>query len=251
MSSQTHSIELSSELILAYRKMVEDRYQYDRLKRKYVLPKSINEAKVNELKAYFLNYIYPELATRKILDEAFESLDGHIKNPEHLFRLLIDSSMIVLRYGTSLPKILRAGIKALQSYRKATKFEKLLNVKAINSNVVAPIDQSKLERLIAALPYQEIEAFIKDGQDLFQIILDKELVEKILKIMESLISKMKKHTNVYSIQEIRGLELGYKIIFGGRELLDGISQQDQLNLLDLIVTIERDAFEQMRSGEQG
>ena len=68
--------------------------------------------------------------------------------------------------------------------------------------------------------------------------------------MESLIAKMKKRTNVYSIQEVRGLELGYKIIFAGRALLDGISPQDQMKLLDLIVTIERDAFERMKSANQ-
>lgn len=238
--------EFAAELISGYRKLVDQRYQYDELKQLHHIPSSITKKKVEELKTYFLEYIYPEYSTRQVLNEAFDSLDGHIKHPEHLLRLLIDSSAIIFRYGRSLPKILRAGIKALQSFRKATKFEKILIKTAKNNQIRIPFDEAKIKMLVATLSDKEIEDFIKDGQDLFQVILDRPLVEKILKIMDTLIAKMLKRPNVYAQAEVEGLRMGYKIIEGGYSLLEGIPTSEQTQLLDLIVNIERDAFNKIK-----
>lgn len=237
---------ISKEFISGYRLMIDERYNYDLLIERYTLPPTISKEKVLELKGYFLNYIYPEYSTRQVLDQAFDSLDGHIKNPAHLFRLLIDSTSVIMKYGTSLPKILKAGIKALFSFRNATRFEQKLINMALQSEVTPPFTIDKVKHLIATLPAEEINQFIEDGKDLFGIILDRDLVKKIINIMDALIDKMKKRPKIYSVIEVNGLELGKQIISQGYHLLDGIPLHHQQDLLELIVLIERSAYNDIR-----
>lgn len=239
-------ITTTKALIAGYRQMIDERYLFEQLNKRYTLPPSIDIKKVLQLKAYFLHYIYPEYSTRQVLDQAFDSLDGHIKNPAYLLRLLIDSTGIMLRYGTSLPKILRAGIKALLSFRNATRFEQKLIKQALDSEMVPPISVDNVKQLIATLPENEIEQFIDDGKSLFEIILDRDLVQKIINIMDALIERMKKRTNIYSALEINGLELGKQVISEGFHLLDGVPIDHQKDLLDLIVLIERSAYSDIR-----
>ncbi|MFT5231488.1 MAG: hypothetical protein ACI97R_001562, partial [Candidatus Azotimanducaceae bacterium] len=47
------------EIIEGYRNTICHRYQYENIKKTYDLPASIDEATVNQLREYFLNYMYP------------------------------------------------------------------------------------------------------------------------------------------------------------------------------------------------
>ena len=49
-----------NEVIIGYRNVIYQRYQYPSLQKKFRLPDSINEETVNQLREYFLNYIYPQ-----------------------------------------------------------------------------------------------------------------------------------------------------------------------------------------------
>jgi len=50
--------DILNEIIIGYRKVIDDRYQYENLKVKYKLPDSINASIVKEVKYFFLNYIF-------------------------------------------------------------------------------------------------------------------------------------------------------------------------------------------------
>ncbi len=228
------------EIILGYRNVIEERYQYEILKKKHDFPETINKEIVDDIKDYFLTYVYPDLEQRKELNEAFSSLDDFIKNPEKLLNLVLDSFELVFTHGRHLPKVFNAGLKAMKSFRGATKFENALVVKAINKNIEPPYTTSKINTLIQLLPYQEIEGFMKNTETFFNIIYDKELVEKIKEIISFLISKMKMKLKIFSKKEIIGLELALETITKGEQMLDKLTKQDQKILTEFVLKIEKD-----------
>lgn len=235
--------KILEEIIEGYRNSIYQRYQYQNIKSKYEIPESINEETVNLLRDYFLNYIYPEYNKRAELNEAFKSLDNYIKHPQKLLRILLGASMLIFKYGRHLPKILNAGLKAMKSFKTAAGFENNFVDEAIKNKIKAPYDLSKIEILIKLLPRKEIEKFIDVSQSLFEILHDRILIEKIKEVIQYLILVMKKEEKIYSLSQIRGLEIGLEMLNEGDKLFNRLTKEDQHNLVYLIIEIEKDMLD--------
>jgi hypothetical protein len=237
--------EILEQIIIGYRNVIEERYQYHKLKQHYNFPETINENVINNIKNYFLTYVYPDIEQRKELNEAFSSLDDFIKHPEKLLNLVIDSMKLIFSHGRHLPKIFNAGLKAMKSFRGATKFENNLAKKAKKTKVSPPYSIDKINSLIILLPHKDIEEFMANTETFFNIIYDKILVEKIKEIIAFLIIKMKKKPNVFSKKEITGLELALITISKGEELLNQLNEEDQEILISSVLKIEKDNLNQI------
>ncbi|MBT8219090.1 MAG: hypothetical protein KJP00_04670 [Bacteroidia bacterium] len=237
--------QLYQSVIEGYRNLIKERYQYDLLIKQYDVPKTFTEDKFNKLEHYFLNYIYPSIDKRKELDDAFESLDGHIKNPKYLLSVLVDSFGILFKYGTSLPKILRTGIKALHSFRNASQFEEELVQEAVRSGLKTPLDTADIRALVGGLSRPKVNKFIDESLALFETLHDRRLVTQVIDIVDNIIIKMKKKSHIYPREELRGLELGREIIVIGNRLFDQLEPREQQLLFELVVRIERDALDDM------
>ena len=230
--------EISASVIEAYRVLISERYQYDYLTRAYDIPQSFDTDRIELFRNFFLDYIYPPLEKRQELDQAFESLDRHIKNPKNLLSILVDSSSILFKFGRHLPKILNAAIKALRSFRRANRFEDQIANRASNRALQLPISQDDLKSLIASLPKSDVMGFINESKSLFELIQDKKLVVKIIDLLTQLINKMKKN-KVYSAAEINGFQIGLNIISGSYELFNSLRPTEAKLLFELGVHIER------------
>lgn len=239
--------KVSQEIIIGYRKLVEERYQFNKLIKKYDLPETVTEDDINNVRDYFLTYVYPDIAQRKELDEAFKTLDGYIKKPEKLLNILLDSFKLIFSHGKHLPKIFGAGLQAMKSFRGATKFEKSLTQIAIDKKVKYPYSSKKINGLIKELPYKEVQEFIKNTEAFFNIIYDKILVEKIKEVIAHIIAKMKKKPKLFTSTEIKGLELALETIEQGERILDTLSQEEQEILVEFVVKIEKQNLEEIYS----
>ncbi|MGK0389754.1 MAG: hypothetical protein ACI94Y_002499 [Maribacter sp.] len=237
--------EVLHEVIIAYRHVIEERYDFESIIKIYEIPDSFDEERVDIFRAFFLNHIYPLPEKRDELDAAFHSLDNYIKQPEKLLRILIDSSSLLFKYGRHLPKILRAGLKALKSFRAATHFEnKLLNT-AMSMELDMPYNNDDINTFILSLSINDINEFIENNESLFDTLHDRTLIIKILEIVEHLILKMKKRPKIYSTEEIRGLEIGRDIIRKGNALFDQLSDEEQEQVFKFVLAIERDHLEEL------
>ena len=233
------------EIIEGYRRTIEHRYMYENIKNNYVIPNSITEGTVNQLRHYFLDYIYPEYETRVELDKAFKSLDDYIKHPQKLFRILLDASILVFNYGRHLPKIFKSGLKAMKSFRAAAKFEDTFVELAIQKDIKAPFDQSKINTLLKNLPRKDIEAFIDVSQSLFETLHDQSQVNKIIEIMEYLIGITNQKSKTYTKSQIKGLEIALELLIEGNKLFNNLDTEDKKKLVYLITNIERDVLDQI------
>lgn len=245
MSQNKAKKEVLHEVIIAYRNVIKERYNFENITEVYEIPDSFDKERVDIFRAYFLQHIYPLPERREELDDAFNSLDNYIKHPEKLLRILIDSSSLLFKYGRHLPKILKAGLKALKSFRAATNFENNLVATAMSMEVETPYDNEDINSFISSLSISDIDNFIENNESLFETLHDRELITKILEIVEHLIAKMKKRPKIYSEQEVRGLEIGRDIIKEGNALFDQLSIEEQEQVFDFVLAIERDHLEDL------
>ncbi len=250
MAEKLSKKAMLNEVILGYRKVINDRYQYDNINSKYKLPDSFDEAKVAAFRSYFLDYLYPAPAQREELNDAFQSLDNYIKNPEKLLRILMDSASLIFKYGRHLPKILRAGIRALRSFRTGVNFENKLVLQAQSLDCQPPFNNEDINTFIGGLSPNEVEQFIENNEALFETVKDRVLVEKIKEIVEHLIAKMRERPNVYTAEEIKGLEIGRDIIVKGDALFDNLSETDQQLIFETVLKIERDVLEDIFANKE-
>jgi hypothetical protein len=243
MQEKLSEKQVFNEIIRGYRIVINDRYQYKNLKEKYQLPNSFDPERVALFRNYFLDNLYPDIEKREELNDAFDSLDNYIKKPEKLLRLIIDSGSLIFKYGRHLPGISKAGIRALKSFVTANRFESKLVEKALEFQLAPPYKKEELDILIKSLSFKEIEEFIDSTKVLFETLNDRVMVKKIIEIVQYLINRMKKHPEVYSAVEIRGLEIGFEIIEQGNILFEQLPKADQEQIFDFVVKIERDVLE--------
>ena len=234
-----------NQIIIGYRELITQRYQYENLQTKYALPVTMDKQLVKRLRTYFLDYIYPDIKKRAELNKAFKSLNDYIENPKKLIRILFDSSKLLFTHGIHLPKILNTGLKALSTYKTATKFEYTLAEKAIENQISGPFDIIKIKSLLHSISRKEIDAFIESCQLLFKTLHDRKLMNHLKEIISYLIKKMKDKTNIYSPSEIKGLEFGMELLMKGDFLFNQLTPTDQQRMIELIIKIETDALNEI------
>lgn len=243
--SEATDKEILDGVIIGFRNLINDRYQYENISTKYDIPESFDAERVDRYRHFFLEQVYPDPEKRELLDEAFKSLDNYLKNPDKLVRILLDSVAVVLRHGRSIPRLMGAGIKAFKSFRIATAFEEKLVRKAKSSSKLPPYSEDDINSFITALRRKEIDEFIDNTRTLLELLYDRALVREIITIIEELITRMKKSKRGYSDTEIGGLEIGLEMLTEGNKLFDELSREDQLRIFDIIIHIEVDYLEQL------
>ena len=245
MPKQHSDKEILNGVIVGFRNLLSERYQFKNISGKYDIPASFDEERVDRYRNFFLEQVYPDPEKRELLDEAFKSLDNYLTHPDKLVRILLDSVAVVLRHGRSIPRLMGAGMKAFKSFRIATAFEEKLVRKAKSSGKLPPYSEEDINSFITALRRKEIDDFIDNTRALLELLYDRALVQEIIKIIQELLTKMKKARNGYSKAEIGGLEIGLEMLTEGNKLFDELSREDQLRIFDIIIHIEVDYLEKL------
>ena len=189
MSKDLSNQQIHTEIIIGYRKVIANRYTYANLTKVKDIPTAFDEEKISAFRDYFLTYLYPAPERRAELDDAFDQLDGYIKNPSKLLSIIMDSASLIWKYGRHLPKILNAGLKTLKSFRAGSVFEANLIQAARDLELSPPYNQSDIYAMIQSLSPTEIETFIQNNEVLFENLHDRVLVKKVEEIVVALIKK--------------------------------------------------------------
>jgi len=239
--------QILREVIIGYRKVISERYQFDRISEQYHIPESFTEERVTRYRNYFLTYVYPPPEVRDELNVAFNSLDNFILNPHKVLRVLMDSTMVLLKHGRHIPKILRTSIKAFRSFKIATAFENELVKTAFAKKLQAPFCTEDIHSMIKGLSHKEIDEFIDMNRSMLETLYDRKLMKEITEIVEHIVRNMKRHASSYSVAEINGLEIGLNMIKEGNTLFEQLSKADQLQIFNLMISMEVDTLEEIFS----
>lgn len=227
--------------------MVNDRYEYKYLKKNYQLDESITKELTDEVRLYFLNYVYPDASQREMLNKAFTDLDKHIKNPLHILKLVGDASGLILKFGFQFPKALKAGLQTLNSFKTARELETELSKNAENLKLKYPISQEDVKLLISKIQQKKLEKFIDSFQDLLNSLTDTKLLKKTIEIMDLLIEKMKLQKGFFSADEIKAIDLGKNILEAGYSIFKNLSEKQKKLMIELILNNERNFIKSLKA----
>ena len=237
--------EILNGVIIGFRNLINERYQYTELQAKYDLPESLDVERMELYRDFFLEQVYPHPEKRELLDEAFKSLDNYLTHPDKMMRIVFDSAAILFKHGSSVPKLLSAGMKAFRSFRTATEFEAKLVRKARKSGKAPPYSNDDVNEFIVSLRKKEIDDFVANTTALLELLYDRRLMREVLQILSELIAKMKRSPRSYSQTEIDGLQIGFDMLKEGNHLFDSLPQSDQRKVLNIIIAIEVDVLEDL------
>ncbi len=232
-------------LIDGYHELIRNRYQYDHIISRYSLPSTVTADKMDQIRDFFLENIYPTTEKRKLLEKSFYSLDRHLKRPGHILKMLMDARGGLLHLGWQFPKAMKVAFKTLKSFRSASKLEKMLVESAFVNETHPPYEMKDIRYLISTVPKDQIYNFIDEGMVLFNTLYDRNLVRKILLAIQHVIKVMKKKNEFYSQDEIAGMELGLKVLQDGNKLFEALSPPEQKIIFQLIRKIETDSAEEI------
>lgn len=243
-SSKVLHHPLFPEFIHLYQKSLVSRYSKENLKN-YPEFQSISKETIEELMYFFLEYLYPTYEKRKKLDAAFDALSGFVNHPSKIWGILGNLAMSIFRFGKHFPMALKAGMSALHSYVTAHSFEEEL-VLALDGQEHPKefLERADaMEKLISSVEKSKADAFRNDVGALFSIFSDKELVRKIILIMEDILVKMESKRSLYTENDKNGISLGVSILKEGRKIFDLLKKEEMVLVLQAIDKIEEDYYQ--------
>ena len=248
MSEQISETELLNEVIVAYRKMLEKRYQYDSICELFHVPESFTRERVDQFRNYFLDYVYPSPDVRAELEEAFKSLDNFVLQPGKVLQVLMDSTFVLLKHGRQIPRIMKTGLKAFQSFKSATTFENQLVKAAVEKGIKPPFLEKDLQKMIRNLSRKEIDKFIEVNRSMLETLYDRKLMKEITEVITAVSKNMNKHPSVYSSAELTGLQMGLDMITQGNQLFVQMNKVEQNQIFNLIIAVEESVLEEIFNG---
>jgi hypothetical protein len=212
----------------------------------YPSSKTISTEKIEELIEYFLVLLYPPIEERRRLDLAFQSLSGFVHSPSKLWGILGSIGSAIWSLGRDLGGAFRAGMAALQSYVNAHKLEHELYLHAIpiwnSGHSIKNIDD--LEYLMKNISPETADEFREEIVLLFKCLGDRNLLLKIISIMEKILKTMKQKPSLYHKPDIDGIEIGLNILNRGFVMFEKLSKEEIQNIILTIDSVERDYFHQ-------
>ncbi|MCO5248012.1 MAG: hypothetical protein M9887_03565 [Chitinophagales bacterium] len=223
-----------SHIIEKFRDMVNKRYQYDELKKRFNLPSNINEEVIDDVKEYFLGTIYPDFAERQRLEAAFGNLANYMKQPRKIWGLFGNMTTAVFKFGRHFFQAFKAGLASLDSFLGAKKFEQNMAAIANKNNIHPPISDEEYEKCYHLMQKSEIEKFIHDIKSLFGAMVNTPLLLKTLEILDNVVETMKKKPHIYPQDDIDGILLGRSLLNRGYELFSKYDEDTKQKMVEVI-----------------
>lgn len=233
-----------AELIEAYRHNIHCKYSQANLA-KYPEFVVLPPEKLETLIQYFLDLVYPSYEKRKELDRAFSSLKHFVHSPSKVFHLLTGLGFSLWTMGRYLPEAFSAGIMALHSYLNAHALEDLLldASKPFLRRGESIRDEKIFRILLKTIPPEKADLFRKETTALFRTLTHRQVVDRIIRILEVLVAKMESHPDVYTEQDRSGIGHGLYILREGRRLLETLTDSESEIVVRAIDRIEEDYYQ--------
>lgn len=230
---------MRNAIIQNYRALIDERYQFNAIKKKEGFPKILKKESVEKFKDFFLNYLYAPPAQRQKLDDAFKQLESYISHPQKIMGIIGNLAFSIFKFGSTLPLALRAGKSALNTHLAARNFEASLEAAALNLKLDENMNAEQFKSCLAALPKQQLNDFIEDLATLFVIITNPKLLGKTIEIMQEVLEEMKRKTTIYTADDTDAIQLGIDIFTKGSQLLKEYDDAERSEIINFIVKNEK------------
>lgn len=238
-------------IINKFREMIEKRYQYDDLIKRFDLPPTITENIISEVKDYFLNTIYPPASERKKLEEAFKELADYVRSPKKIWALFGDMARALFKFGRHFMQALRAGMDSLNSFVGAKNFEASMAEIANKNGIIPPMSDEDFELTMYQLPREEVEKFIADVKNLFGAMVNTQLLQKTLDILTHVIETMEKKPATFPKADVDGIKLGKSLLQRGYDIFSKYDEKTKQDIVSFIYKNEMWFVEEVYKKSEG
>ncbi|MCE9600406.1 MAG: hypothetical protein K8S54_20780 [Spirochaetia bacterium] len=234
-------------VISAYRAHLARRYSVQNVRRFSQLA-SFPEEKIDILRNFFLDRMYPEADQRRILDQAFEKLGSVLKSPRKLLPLMKTAVSSIWKLGTLIPAAIKAGLATFDGYLEIRRLESMM-VRYAEENNLHPDSLSNEDMfagIIAGIPERDIDRFRKDLIRLFESLANVRLLETTVEILGNSQNVMHANAELYDPEELAGVKIGYGLLTAGLDLFKILQPEEIQMLISGVDRIEMDWIESMR-----
>ncbi len=240
--------EAKDAVIDAYRRHIGLRYTAENVRRFPEL-QDFPDAKVAEIRDFFLSHVYPEAGDRHILESAFEQLGSILKSPRKLMPLIGTMAASIFKLGTLIPSALAGGLRTLEAYLEIRRLESHMTQYALEHQLNARALENELTfaGMIASVPEKDIERFRRDMNKLFESLANSRLLTTTVEIMEHAIGVMEGKGQLYTPEEMAGIHVGYRLLTGGLGLFLQLSTEQIRMLQKGVDTIEMEWIHRIRA----
>ena len=231
----------STLVIQAYRKSIEERYSYNNIKQFSVLD-HLPKEKIEELKHFFLEQVYPPFEKREKRDKSLEALLGILKSPLKILSLgkLLFKSIGTL--GRNFNQALGGAKKTISVYFSSIEIEKEMEKYSLSLGYTTK-ENFNIEKVLCEVPEKKLRKFHKNIFSLFAYLANENLLKKTIQIMLESQKILAQYKKLYSQREREGLAYGIQTLQKGFSLFQTLSPQEVENILEGIQLIEESWYE--------
>ncbi len=237
---------LRAAVIEAYRGELKHRYSSENVRR-FSQFEHLDQKLIDDIRNFFLEYIYPPYAKRGARDNSFEEMGNVLKSPRKLLPLFGTALTSVWKLGGHLGQAMKAGFRTLETYIESKRLEEqmiqLAQERGLEAEHVA--DRESITTLVRGIPEKKVRRFQKDMVRLFESLANVELLERTLEIMADSRKIMEERPDVYTDSERAGLGYGYELLEGGFELFREMNDQEVEAVLSGVEVVEKDWYKQV------
>jgi hypothetical protein len=238
-SYTAEELELKYHLVNKYRDLISRRYEG--------VIKNIDQTGIDlrpevahQIKEFFLHHVYPEPHRRKKLDAAFLELRNFTTHPALVWGLLGSLPVAIMQFGVQFPAAIQAGITSLKAYTSAIAFEEAILHKALQKDLKEPVSDEEFFDCLKSIPHKSLDTFINEATVLFMVISDTTLLSKTMKIMQDVIRRMEKRSDLYTKDQVDAIRIGLDLMEHGYQLLEPFDSNTKKAIIEFIAESERE-----------
>jgi len=234
-------------VITSYRDHLAKRYTIENVRRFPAL-NDFPADKIDVLRNFFLDRVYPVPENRKELDLAFESLGRVLRSPKKLMPLLTTAVSSIWKLGALIPAAIKAGLATFEGYLEIRRLESTMVAYAESHNLTGEelAREEVFASIIAGIQQRDIERFRKDLIQLFRALANVRLLEATAGILENSSAVMRARPETYDASELAGIALGYQLLLAGLDLFKTLEPAEVDLLVHGVDEIEMDWIARMR-----
>ncbi|MBL8020232.1 MAG: hypothetical protein JNM27_11250 [Leptospirales bacterium] len=234
-------------VIAAYRSHLARRYAVSNVRRFPELSDFPSD-KIDTLRNFFLDRMYPQAEDRRVLDQAFEKLGTVLRSPRKLLPLMKTAVSSIWKLGSLIPAAIKAGLATFDGYLEIRRLESIMvhhaEEKKLQPETLASEDV--FAHIIAGIPQKDIDRFRRDLIRLFESLANVRLLETTVEILGNSQDVMHANAQLYDPEELAGVKIGYGLLTAGLDLFKILKPEEVKTLISGVDRIEMDWIESMR-----
>ena len=239
---------LKNAVIDGFREELRGRYALENVRR-FGQFDGISDEKIEALRDYFLECIYPAATERDPLDAVFERAGHIICSPRRMAPLMKVALLSAWKLGLGISSATAMGKHVLATHLETRRLEgKMLEFARLRNYTPEQLARREyVVRMLANAPEHEVTRFRSEVLKLFESLSNVKLLAAAVEIMETSQKLMETRPDLYDAHDVAGFRLGLDILRRGLALFQKLRPSEFAALTGGIEAVEIDWYDGIKA----